>query len=142
MRNLTNFYPNTTLKYLKNLQFNGLLLTNVYNVWAKKVQSSYVWWPSRLIKGLKENWLALPKMTKEIWQLFTRALESLKIETLMASFLSKVENIWAYDNEELCKIWRGIDLRSLTNFDLSPQKSQKFALICTLMGCFWLKYML
>ena len=31
MRNLTNFYPNTTMKYLKNLQFNGLLLTNAYN---------------------------------------------------------------------------------------------------------------
>ena len=30
----------------KNLHFNELLLllTRVYNVWAKKVQKSYVWW--------------------------------------------------------------------------------------------------
>ena len=37
MRNLTKFDPS------KNLQFNGLLLTKVYNIWAKKVQRSYVW---------------------------------------------------------------------------------------------------
>ena len=30
------------LKSLKNLHFNGLLLNKVYNVWAKKVQRSYV----------------------------------------------------------------------------------------------------
>ena len=39
-----------------------------------------------------------------------------------------------YDNEEWCKIWNRIDLpfkidmRNLTNFDPSTQKSQKFAL--------------
>ena len=32
------------LKCLKNSHFNGLFLTKVYNVWAKKVQESYVWW--------------------------------------------------------------------------------------------------
>ena len=31
-------------EYLKNLQFNGLLLTKVYNAWGKKVQKNYVWW--------------------------------------------------------------------------------------------------
>ena len=30
------------LECLKNLHFNGLLLTKVYNVLAKKVQKSYV----------------------------------------------------------------------------------------------------
>ena len=49
------------------------------------------------------------------------------------------------ENEEWCQIWRGIDLsveidmRSLTNFDLSTQKFQKFAL---LMGCFLPKYIM
>ena len=33
----------------------------VYNVSAKKLQRSYVWLHSRLIKSLKENWLVLPK---------------------------------------------------------------------------------
>ena len=43
---------------------------------------------SRLIKSLKEDWLALSKMTWEIWQIFVRALESLKIGTLMGCFYS------------------------------------------------------
>ena len=34
MRNLTNFDPST--QNLENLHFNWLLLTNTYNVWAKK----------------------------------------------------------------------------------------------------------
>ena len=38
-----------------------------------------------------------------------------------------------YDNEERCKIWKGIDLfktdmRNLTNFDPSTQRSKKSAL--------------
>ena len=40
VRNMTNFDLNT-LKSLENLHFNGLLLTKVYNVSAKKVQRSY-----------------------------------------------------------------------------------------------------
>ena len=31
------------LENLKNLTFNGLLLSKVYNVWPKKVQGIYVW---------------------------------------------------------------------------------------------------
>ena len=61
------------LENLKNLHFNGLLLTIVYNVWAKKVQRSYVWLHWRLMQNLKENWLVLSKMTWRIWQIFTRA---------------------------------------------------------------------
>ena len=72
------------LKNLKNLSFNGLPLTKVYNVWAYKVQRNYVWW--RLMQNLKENWLVLPKMTWGNWQIFTTALESIKIGTLKGSF--------------------------------------------------------
>ena len=50
------------LQNLKNLHFNGLTLTKVYIVSAKKVQRSYVWLHSRLIQSLKENWLVLPKI--------------------------------------------------------------------------------
>ena len=55
----------------QNLRFNGLFLTKVYNVWAKKVQRSYVWWHWRLMQNLKENWLVLSIMTRELWQMFT-----------------------------------------------------------------------
>ena len=45
------------------------------------------WWI--LMHNLKENWLVLSKMTKGIWKVFTRALESLKIEILMGFFFPK-----------------------------------------------------
>ena len=61
------------LENLENLHFNGLLLTIVYNVWAKKVQRSYIWLHWRLRQKLKENWLVFSKMTWRIWQIFTRA---------------------------------------------------------------------
>ena len=50
MRNLTNFDPSTQ----KSQKF-ALPLTKVYNVWAKNVQGSYVWWHWILIQNLKEN---------------------------------------------------------------------------------------
>ena len=40
MRNFTNFDPSTQKS--KNLCFNGLLVTKVYNVRAEKVQRSYL----------------------------------------------------------------------------------------------------
>ena len=64
-------------------------------------------------------------MTWGVWQIFTTALESLKIEVY--------RRVMCHDNEEWCKIWRGIDLfkigmKNLTDVDPSTQKSQKFAL--------------
>ena len=49
------------LKNLKHFHFNGLPLTEVCNVWHKKVRSSYVWWHWILMQKLKENWLFLFK---------------------------------------------------------------------------------
>ena len=43
------------LKYLKKLQFSGLILNKVFNVWAKKVQKSYAWWHWRLMQNLREK---------------------------------------------------------------------------------------
>ena len=43
----------------------------------------------RVMQNLKKNWLVVWKMTWGIWQIFTRALESLKIGTLMGSFNPK-----------------------------------------------------
>ena len=143
------------LKNLKTLHFNWLLLTKVYNVWAWKVQKSYVWWHSSLIKNLKETWLAvvLLKLTWAIWQIFTRALESLKIGTLMGFFCPKLKmyklkiyrGIMCHDNEEWWKNWRGIDL-SVQNwheeFDEFWPEHSKISKICTLMGCFWPKYIM
>ena len=103
------------LKNLKNLHFNGLPLTKVYNVWAKKVQGSYVWWHWILMQNLKENWLLLSKMTWGIWETFTRALETLQIWTLMGFFylmyeLKTYRGVICHDNEERCNTVGEIDL--------------------------------
>ena len=50
-----------------------------------------------------------------------------------------------HDNEEWCKIWRGIDL-SFQNwheeFDKFWPEHSKISKICTLMDCFWPKYIM
>ena len=71
------------LKSLTNLHFDWFLLCKVFNVWPKKVQRSYLSWHWRVMQNLKKNWLVVWKMTWRIWQIFTRALESVKIGTLM-----------------------------------------------------------
>ena len=76
------------LKNLKDFCFNGLLLSKVYIAWTKKVERSYLSWHWRAIQNLKKNWLAAWKMTG-IWQIFTRALESVKTGALMRSFCPK-----------------------------------------------------
>ena len=130
------------LESLKNIHFNGLLLTKLYNVWAKKEQGRYVWLHSRLMQCLKENWLVFPKLTWGIWQIFTRALESLQTETLIAYFCQKwkcmslkftgelcvmtMKNDAKFEEELTCRF--KIDMRNLMNFDSSTRKSQKFTL--------------
>ena len=86
-------------------------------------------------KVWRKTGLCFQKLTWGIWQNFTRALESLQIGTLMASFCLKLKmyelniyrGVMCHDNEEWCKNWRGIDLPVQTwheEFD----KSQNFAL--------------
>ena len=57
------------LESLKDLGFNGLLATKIYNVRAKKVQKSYLSWHWRVIQNLKKHWLVVWKMTWGIWQI-------------------------------------------------------------------------
>ena len=68
-----------------------------------------LWWRWRVMQNLKKHWL-VEKMTG-IWQIFTRALKSLKIETLIKFYDLKTHiGVMCHDNEEWCKIWRRIDL--------------------------------
>ena len=71
------------LKSLKNLHCIGLLMTKVCNVWGEKVQKSYLTWDLRMIQNMKKNWLVVWEMTWGIWRILTRALESVKIGTLI-----------------------------------------------------------
>ena len=104
----------------------------------RKKNGSYIWWHSRWLKNLKENWHVLPEMTCGIWQIFTRTLESLKIRTLVGFFSPKLKmyGLKIYSNGS----WQfKVDMRNLTNFDLSTRKSQK---CFTLMDCLWSKYIM
>ena len=92
------------LKSLTDFHFNGLLLSKVWIAWAKKVQRSCLSWHWRVMQNLKKNWLVAWKMTWGILQIFTRALESVKIGTLI--FLSKVENVWASNLQRSCVSWQ------------------------------------
>ena len=92
-------------------------------------------------------------MTWRIWQIFTRALERLKIGTLIGSFYPKKKiyelrsyrGAMCYDNEEWCKIWGKIDL----SFQKWPEKLDEFwfkyskvSKMCTLMSSFWPKHII
>ena len=146
---MTRIWWNLTwaLASLQNLHFHLLLLCKVFNVWPKNIQRSYLSWHWRVMQNLKKNWLVVWKMTWGIWQIFTRALESLKIGILMGSFNPKLKKyelkihrgVICHDNEEWCKIWRGIDL-SFQNwheeFDKFWPEHSKVPKIFTLMGSF------
>ena len=53
--------------------------------------------------------------------------------------------VMCHENKERCKIWRGLDL-SIQNwheeFDEVWPEHSKISKICTLMGCFWRKYIM
>ena len=84
----------------------------------------------------------LPKMTWGIWQVFTRALESPRIGTLMDLFIQSrkcmslkftgelcvmtIKNNAKFEEELTCQF--KTHMRNLTNFDPSIRKSKKFAL--------------
>ena len=137
-------------KNLKNLHFNGLILTKVYNVSAKKVQRSYVWLHSRLIQSLKENWLVLPKIDMRnvanfhqiTWKSPNWDFDGILCLRLKMCELKIYRRVMCHDNDERCKNWRGIDL-SVQNFNEEFDKSwpeySKFSKMWTLIGCFWLK---
>ena len=104
------------LESLKN--FNVLLLSQVYIVWAKKyrevifqeIEEGYKIW--RGINLLFKNW------HKEFIKFWPEHSKVSKIFTLMGSFwanyvlfeLKKYRGVIFHDTEEWCKIWRKTDL--------------------------------
>ena len=86
-----------------------------------------------------------------IWQIFTRAIKSLKIGTLMEFSCPKLKmyelkiyrGVMCHDNQDWCKNLRRIDL-SIQNwheeFDKVWPEHSKISNICTLIACLWPKY--
>ena len=144
MRIFTNIDPSTR-KSQKFKCFNWLLVTKVHNIWATKVHRSYLSWHWRVVQNLKKKWHLVWKMTWEIWQIFTKALKSLKIGTSVQSrrgmtlkFSQDMSQELYVTFQELCVMTMKnnanveeeltchfkTDMGNLTNFDSSTRKSE------------------
>ena len=97
--------------------FNGLFLSKVYKVWAKKYSGVIFHDTEQWCKIWINHDLVVSKMAWGIGWIFIRGLKSLKNCTLMSSSCPKhkmfqLENfsgIMGYDTEKSCKIWRKTD---------------------------------
>ena len=110
IRNLVNFHPTTQ----KSENFNGLFLSKLYEVWAKKYGVIY-----RVIFSDTKPWckiwinpgLVFSKLAWGIGWTFIRAIRSLKNCTLMGSLCPKhmfqlehFKGIMCHDTERWCKL--------------------------------------
>ena len=142
------------LENLKNLHFNRLLLTKVYNAWAKKSTEELclialkidVTFQGKLSCAFKNDMRNLVNFHQSTFQ-------SLKIMTLMASFYPKwkmyelkiYRGVLCNDNKEWCKIWREIELPVQNwhdEFDKLWPEHLKILKTCTLIDCFWPMYIM
>ena len=145
-----------TLRNLKNLHFNGLLLSKGYNVWAKKrYRRVFLHGPEYWCNIWRKTALCFQKFHEEFSKFSAQHVQKSKNRDFDGILLSKVENLWAQNLQGKFMSWQWrmiqrfeeamtcdfkIDTRNLTNFDPRTPKSQKF--ICTLIGCFWRKYVM
>ena len=143
-RNLTYF---DALKSLKNLHFNGILMTNAYNVWAKKVQRSYLSEHWRLMQNFKKKNLWFRKWHEEFgkfssenlkgskfglwWDPFVQSRKCISLKFTEELSVMKMKNDAKFEEKLTCHF--KIDMKNLTNLDLNTQKSKK---TCSFMGSF------
>ena len=151
IRNLANFDSSTWVSKIYSLM--GCFWPKYIMFELKKYRGVMFDCTQDWYKVWRKTGLCFQKLTWGIWQIFTRALESLQIGTLMASFCLKLKmyelkiyrGVMCHDNEEWCKIWRGIDL-SVQNwhaeFDECWPEHSKIPKIFHLIGCFWPKYII
>ena len=150
MRNLINFDPSTRKisKICTLMSWPKYIMFQLKRYTGIMFQCTQDWY-----KVWRKTGLCFQKLTWGIWQIFTRALESLQIGTLMAYFCLKLKmyefkncrGVMCHGNDKWCKIWRGTDL-SVQNwheeFDEFWPEHSKISKICTLMGFFWTKYIM
>ena len=145
------------LKSLKNLHFDWSLSCKLYNIRPKKVQRSYLSWYWRIMEIIwrkTDLWFGkwhekFGKYSSEHCQICQKCQNSYFHGTLFCKVemheLKIYRGVMCNDNEEWWKIWRGIDV-SFQNwheeFDEFWPEHSKISKICTLMGCFWPKYIL
>ena len=100
MRNSENF--NASSGKSENLHIDLLPLSKAYSVSAEKVQKNYLSWHWK-IQTLKKNWFFIWKMSSGLWWTLTRAVESLKICSLIGCFCRKYVMFELKNTEKLCR---------------------------------------
>ena len=124
MTNLVKFKASSGKS--ENLHFDMLLLSIACKVSGKNVQKSYLLWPWTVTQTLNKKSFFVWKMTWEIWLTLTRAVENLKICTLMGYFCQKyiMFELKQYRWVVSWKMAYGFknDVRNLVNFHTSSWK--------------------
>ena len=87
MRNLENVHVSTGI--FQNLLFDGVLMSEAYQDWVKKLERSYVSRHWSVTQNCKKNQHVVVKITWGIWRIFTLALKSFKICTLIGYLCPK-----------------------------------------------------
>ena len=127
------------LESLKNLCFNWLLVTKVYNVWATK-ERSYLSWHWRVMHILNKNWLVV--WNRQFGKFSPEHLKVSKLELWWDPFVQSRKGMTLKFTEELCVMTPKnntkfeeeltchfkTDMRNLTDFGLSTRKSKNIVL--------------
>ena len=92
MRNLGNFHQSTWKS--QNLDFDGILLSKVENVWAYNLQGTYLSWQRKKVQNWKRNWPFFSRLRWGLCWNLTGALENLKNLHFNGLSLIKVYNVW------------------------------------------------
>ena len=90
------------LKSIKILRFNGLLVTKVYNVWAKKVQRSYFSWYCRVKQIWRKTDLWFEKWHEKFSKFSPKHLKVSKLGLWWDPFAQSRKCMSLKFTEELC----------------------------------------
>ena len=124
------------LESLKNVNFNGLLLSRVYIIWAKRVEeSSFMTLKSdakfeKLTCGLENDMNNLTSFHQSTQKCQNWEFDGIQSRKSMS--LKLIEDLCVMIMKNDSKIEKNLnclfrtDKRNLTNFDLSTWKSNKF----------------
>ena len=141
LRNFTNF-DLSTWKSKKFVLIGSLRPKYIYIVWATKVQRSCLSWHWRDMQILKKNWLEnwfekrLEKFVKFSpehlkvsklglwWDPFVQSRKGMTLKFTEELCVMTMKNNAKFEEELTCHF--KTDMRNLTNFDSSTQKSNWF----------------
>ena len=115
---------------IKNLHFNRLLLTKLYNVWARKMYRGVMFHDTRVwCKIWRKTAMWFGKWHEEFGKFSPEHTKVSKLELSLGPFIQSRKHMslntsgdYVLDNKEWFKIWKGIDLP----VQIWPEEFNKF----------------